>query len=581
MTSRTPDVAPVPPRPAGAWPAALVAAAAGAVLFQFFGNANHGYIDTTSLFWWWGSQWMDALAETQHGWLILAISAFLLGRNVLSWKREEGSSGAGNPATGLGLLTTSAILALVAGLALHALGFAVQQTRISIIAFLIFTWGVLALGGGRRWGNAAAFPLGFMVFAIPLNVLDTLGFWLRMGVIDASAGLAQAAGIGVLRNGTQLLAPDGRYQYDVAAACSGVRSLMALAALSLLVGYLTFRPAWLRGVMFLCCFPFVYLGNVVRISLIIFAAQAGGQDWGTRVHDWSGFVIFLVVLGGVLAVGSLLRRVGRREWVVDEGSGAGPAADEKVGTAVPSGPGSDQRVPGHVGTRAPTYVAIAIVALAGLEMAALAALAARPPDVAAGVTLAADGLNPADLPAFVGTEWIGRRTEVTPVEREILPPDTGFSRKLYVSVADPAVQVFLSIVLSGRDRTSIHRPELCLVGQGWTINAATRHEFRHPGRPGATFPATVLRVQREVMSPRGKVLVPQLVVYWFVNRDTVVASHAERLLRDAWDRLRLRGDRWAYVLLQADATGGEAQALARMQEVLDRTLPAFQPVPGK
>jgi EpsI family protein len=212
-------------------------------------------------------------------------------------------------------------------------------------------------------------------------------------------------------------------------------------------------------------------------------------------------------------------------------------------------------------------------------MAALGALAARPPDVAAGVTLAGDGLNPAELPAFVGTEWIGRRTEVTPVEREILPPDTGFSRKLYVSVADQAVQVFLSIVLSGRDRTSIHRPELCLVGQGWTINSATRHEFRHPGRPGVTFPATVLRVQREVMSPRGKVLVPQLVAYWFVNRDTVVASHAERLWRDAWDRLRLRGDRWAYVLLQADATGGEAQALARMQEVLDRTLPAFQPLP--
>jgi EpsI family protein len=546
---------------AGAVRPALVCAAAGLLLFQFFGNAARGYIDTTSLFHWWGYQWLNEASETQHGWLILGISLWLLWRNL----KAEGSQPPASWLRPRGL----AMIAMGAALALHLLGFAVQQTRISIIALLIFTWGVLALGGGRRWGRAAAFPLGFMVFAIPLNVLDTLGFWLRMGVIDASATLAQAAGIGVLRNGTQLLAPDGRYQYDVAAACSGVRSLMALAALSLLVGYLTFRPAWLRGLMFLCCFPFVYVGNVVRISLIIFAAQAGGQDWGTRVHDWSGFVIFLVVLGGVLAVGSLLRRVVRKEWIVDE----------EAGRAVRGNLESDAARPGPAGTRAPTYVALAVVAFAGLEMAALGALAARPPDVAAGVTLAVDGLNPAELPAFVGTEWIGRRTEVTPVEREILPPDTGFSRKLYVSVADQAVQVFLSIVLSGRDRTSIHRPELCLVGQGWTINSATRHEFRHPGRPGVTFPATVLRVQREVMSPRGKVLVPQLVAYWFVNRDTVVASHAERLWRDAWDRLRLRGDRWAYVLLQADATGGEAQALARMQEVLDRTLPAFQPLP--
>ena len=93
----------------------------------------------------------------------------------------------------------------------------------SIAGFLVFVWGMLRLAGGRRCGQAAAFPLGFMVFAIPLNAFDTVGFWLRMWVINASAGLAHAAGIGVLQSGTQLVAPDGRYNYDVAAACSGVR----------------------------------------------------------------------------------------------------------------------------------------------------------------------------------------------------------------------------------------------------------------------------------------------------------------------------------------------------------------------
>jgi EpsI family protein len=551
----------------GRWPAALACAVAGGVLFQFFGNAVRGYVDTGSLGWWWVSQWLDPASETQHGWLILAIAGFLLWRNL---RTEDGGQ---RTDRNRGLAPSAGvIMALGGGLALHTLGFAVQQTRLSIIALLIFTWGVLALGGGPRWGRAAAFPLGFMVFAIPLNVLDTLGFWLRLGVIDASTLLARAAGVGVLRNGTQLLAPDGRYQYDVAAACSGVRSLMALTALALLVGYLTFRPAWLRGLMLLASLPFVYLGNVVRITAIIAAAQLGGQSWGERVHDWSGFVIFLVVLGGVLAVGSLLRRVVKKEWLVEE------PANEKVGAAAPSRPApTGASDPRRGGIHASALLAFAVVALAGLEAWGLARLAARPPDVRAGVLLAADGLNPVELPAFIGTEWIGRRTEVTAVEREILPPDTGFSRKLYVGVADQSAQVFLSIVLSGRDRTSIHRPELCLVGQGWTISAATRHEFRHPGRPGAAFPATVLHVQREVVTPRGRVQVPQLVAYWFVNRDTVVATHAERLLRDAWDRLHLRADRWAYVLLQADATGGEAAALARMQDVLDRTLPAFQP----
>ena len=178
------------------------------------------------------------------------------------------------------------IFMMLAGLALHAVGFAAQQARVSIVALLLFTWGVIALAGvsaagpsqndGRRWGRAAAFPLTVMIFAVPVNVLDSVGFWLRLWVIKASAGLAHAAGLGVLQNGTQLLAPDGRYQYDVAAACSGVNSLMALAALSLLVGYLTFRPWWLRGFVLLLCVPLAYLGNLARISSIIFAAHWRG-----------------------------------------------------------------------------------------------------------------------------------------------------------------------------------------------------------------------------------------------------------------------------------------------------------------
>jgi hypothetical protein len=135
--------------------------------------------------------------------------------------------------------------------------------------------------------------------------------------------------------------------------------------------------------------------------------------------------------------------------------------------------------------------------------------------------------------------------------------------------------VFLSIVLSGRDRTSIHRPELCLVGQGWTIQGASQQTFRGPVNTGV--PATVLRVRREVPSPRGKVIVPQLVAYWFVSGSNVVASHWQRFAHDAWNRIAsARADRWAYVLMQTDARDGEAAALARMQSVLDGTLPAFQ-----
>jgi hypothetical protein len=80
-------------------------------------------------------------------------------------------------------------------------------------------------------------------------------------------------------------------------------------------------------------------------------------------------------------------------------------------------------------------------------------------------------------------------------------------------------------------------------------------------------------------SPRGKVIVPQLAVYWFVDSRMVVATHYDRLLRDAWNRVtRARADRSAYVLMQTDSSDGRAAALGRMQRILDDTLPAFQRV---
>jgi exosortase len=531
------------------------------VVFQFFGNSTLGYIHTRSLFWWWGYQWFNPGSESQQGPLILGLSIWLFARNLRASDRAQVISGR---------WVWPVAAALLGGLALHLLGYAVQQARVSILALLLFAWGVLALAGGRRWGRAAALPLTFMVFAIPLSVLDTLGFYLRMGVIDVAVAAAHAVGLEVVRNGTQLLSPHGGYQYDVAAACSGVRSLMALAALSLLVGCLNFRAWWARVLLLVLCVPYTFAGNVVRIFAVILAAEWAGQRAGLAVHEWFGFLVFVVVLALQFATITLLRkRIAVAAERTPETGGRTPERGE-------GGP------PPAASRRFSRWSAAAMVVIA----AGVVALAARKIDALqfspdAGVYLTADGRDPVPLPTFLGADWIGQEVPVSAVERATLPPDTGYSRKNYISVLDRTRQVFVSIVLSGRDRTSIHRPEICLVGQGSTIRGRFEHVFRYPGVARVSIPATVLRVQHEVVSARGgRVTVPSVVAYWFVGRDRVVATHWERMLWGALDRLRhLQNQRWAYVLLQTSAFDGEAAALARLQTVLDQTLPTFEKRP--
>ena len=79
-----------------------------------------------------------------------------------------------------------------------------------------------------------------------------------------------------------------------------------------------------------------------------------------------------------------------------------------------------------------------------------------------------------------------------------------------------------------------------------------------------------------------KVKVPGLFAYWFVGADKVVPSNTARVMYSSFDRLRhLEAHRWAYVLAQTTAIDGEEAALARIQAVLNGTLPAFQePLPA-
>ncbi len=538
-------------------------------MFQFFGNATLGYIDSRSLFYWWGYQWSNPQSESEHGWLILALSGWLFWRNLKNGPLVEGQAPA-RPMSTAASRELGPPVAMLGGLAIHLLGYVLQQGRGSIIGLLLFTWGVLAFAGGRWWGRAAVFPLVFMGFAIPLNVLDTAGFYLRLGVIETAYHLAHLVGIDVIRNGTQLMAPGGGYQYDVAAACSGMRSLMALAALSLLLGYLNFRSWPVRLAVGLLCFPFAFLGNVARIFAVIVAAHWRGQAAGVKTHDVMGFGVFVIVLGLVQLTVWFLQKRGIGGGLPLEGQA--PARPDGVAASQELGP-----------PRMVWPVAAAVVICAGLVMFAAHRLDAIQMSPRVGIKLAADGLNPVALPHYLGTAWEGQDADITPIEREVLPPDTGFSRKNYVLLRNLNQRVFLSIVLSGRDRTSIHRPELCLVGQGWTITGQFPHAFRRVDDKDARVPATVLRIEREFTTKQGqKVKVPALFAYWFVGADKIVATNTARILYTSLDRLRhLQAHRWAYVVAQTLTPDGEEAGLARLQSVLDGTLPAFQePLPA-
>jgi len=97
--------------------------------------------------------------------------------------------------------------------------------------------------------------------------------------------------IDVVRLGTKLMDPTGQYQYDVAAACSGMRSLIAVFLLATVVAFGLLRSPMNRLFLMALAVPFAVLGNMLRLLAVIFAAEAGGQSWGNYVHEGGPFGI--------------------------------------------------------------------------------------------------------------------------------------------------------------------------------------------------------------------------------------------------------------------------------------------------
>jgi len=202
------------------------------------------------------------------------------------------------------------------------------------------------------------------------------------------------------------------------------------------------------------------------------------------------------------------------------------------------------------------------------------------------IRLAPDGINPAPLPEtldIVGVTWNSFPVGITNIEREILPPDTGFASRTYFSLPSPlTTQVLFSVVLSGRDRTSIHRPELCLLGQGWTITSRSVETLTLANNE--KLAVTLLHVEREGLgfnSDSPPVRTHALFAYWFAGSDTTVPTYPQMLLRSATDRLfRLRADRWAYFTVLTPVYDGDPAARARLTAVISALWPQIRAAPA-
>ncbi|MSU32298.1 MAG: exosortase/archaeosortase family protein [Pedosphaera sp.] len=273
-------------------------------LFHFIGNSTLGYIPTESIFGWLQAVY-DGGAKLGRDDELGVMVPWLVGV-ILIIRREELTQIPKSP-------WAPALLIVVAGLLLHLAGYTIQQTRLGVTGCIIGLFGITGMLWGRHWMKAFAFPYFLLFFCIPISIfLDSLTLGLRLLSTSLSTGFCEwILNINLIQSGTQVIhratASAPAFSFDVAPACSGIRSATVVLLLTVTFSFLQFK-GWGRRMLLIFLSPiFAVLANVIRLIIVFAVAEAAGQAAGQAVENKFGFVTFLIALFCVFLTARLIR----------------------------------------------------------------------------------------------------------------------------------------------------------------------------------------------------------------------------------------------------------------------------------
>ena len=158
--------------------------------------------------------------------------------------------------------------------------------------------GCVLLAGGWPVFRVLVFPIGFLLFAVPVPdwIIDAMTVPLKVFISDSVTRILYAAGFPIAQNGVMIMI--GSYQLLVKDACSGMNSIFALSAIGVFYAYAFRWHQKIRSIiLLLSIIPITILANFVRVLALVLIAYYGGPDLleGT-VHDLTGIGLFVVAV---------------------------------------------------------------------------------------------------------------------------------------------------------------------------------------------------------------------------------------------------------------------------------------------
>ncbi len=237
-----------------------------------------------------------------HAYFILPVSLWLVWR-----KRKEIAGFVQSPQyKALSTVFFAALIAL--GALLFTIGWKWDYNFVNTFAIIPLALGMLGFLYGGKAAQVLLFPVLYLLLLVPppLVFLDAITMPMRHIVTIVSVATLEAFNYPIVRDGLMILI--GGKEIYMGPACSGFRSLITMISLGLVYAYIIKNTIPRKIVLFISVIPMAFLGNFARVTGVCLVTHHFGEDAGHKFHDTSGYVIFILLIFGLMGLEALLNK---------------------------------------------------------------------------------------------------------------------------------------------------------------------------------------------------------------------------------------------------------------------------------
>jgi len=255
------------------------------------------------------------MIDYTHAYFILPVSLWLIWRKRKELRQAARATAASRAAAHARTPKKAArsaswgLAALILGVLFFIFGWRWDYLFISTFSLILTGSGLVLYLYGSKTAKLLKFPILYLLLMVPppLGILDSITLPMRYGISAVAEFILRSFHVPVVRDG--LLLNVGGQEIFMGQPCSGFRSLITLISLGLAYVYICKSTRRTKAILLASIVPLALTGNLIRVLSLCLVTYHFGPEIGQGFfHDFSGILMFIVTISGLIGLEAYLNR---------------------------------------------------------------------------------------------------------------------------------------------------------------------------------------------------------------------------------------------------------------------------------